>query len=364
MSAYKDNVRGTWYSSFKIVDIQGKRKTITKRGFSTKREALAYENNFLNTQDGRLTMTFGDFVDQHYLPYIRSRIKESTLDTKEAILEKHILPYFKDKKLTDITNNIVIQWQNKIMSSCNENGEPYSQTYVKTIHLVLSAILNFAVKNFGLSKNPCSLVGSMGSERTKDEMQFWTLDEYKKVREEAMTSPLYFYAFEVLFWTGMREGEMLALTQNDIDFQACTIRISKTFHRAHDKDFITPPKTFNSNRIITIPKFLTEELKDYISQLYDYSPLDRLFKLPKSSLSRQLDKFAREAGVKEIRVHDLRHSHVSLLIDQGYSALAIAKRVGHKAIDITYRYSHLFPHVQETIATTLDELEREGDKDE
>ncbi len=362
MSAYKDNERGTWYASFKIVDISGNRKTITKRGFATKREAIQYETNFIQSNDGRLTMTFGKFVEEHYLPYIKSRIKQSTFDTKVAILKKHILPYFQDRKLTDITNNLIIQWQNKIMSLKTEAGETYSQTYLKTIHLVLSAILNFGVKNFGIPKNAAALVGAMGSNNTIKEMEFWTLEEYKKVRDAAMEYPVYFYAFEVLYWTGMREGEMLALTQNDIDFQASTIRISKTFHRAHDEDIITTPKTANSNRIITIPKFLTEELKDYINQLYDYSPSDRLFKLPKSSLTRKLDSFARKAEVKEIRVHDLRHSHVSLLIDQGYTALAIAKRVGHKAIDITYRYSHLFPHVSEGIATTLDGLE--GGKDE
>lgn len=357
MSAYKDAERGSWYASFKYIDIYGNRKTVTKRGFATKREALTYESNFLLSKDGKLNMTFGDFVREHYLPYIKSRIKDSTLDTKTAVLEKHILPYFKDKKLNAITNNMIIQWQNKIMSLKNENGENYSQTYVKTIHLVLSAILNFAVKNFGLAKNPAALVGSMGSKNTREEMQIWTLDEYKRVRDAAMESPFYYYAFEVLYWTGMREGEMLALTGNDVDFENNTIRISKTYHRAKKEDIVTSPKTANSNRIISIPEFLKEELKEYIAQLYDYDPADRLFKLQKSSLSRRLAKYAKEAGVKRIRIHDLRHSHVSLLINNGYTALAIAKRVGHKSIDITYRYSHLFPHVQETIADTLATLE-------
>lgn len=362
MSAYKDNERGTWFASFKIVDINGERKTITKRGFATKREALAYENNFLESKDGKLNMTFGDFVQKHYLPYIKARIKESTLDTKIAVLEKHVLPYFKDKKLNEITNNLVIKWQNKIMSIKGENGKPYSKTYLSTIHTVLASILNFAVQNFDLKKNPASIVGSMGSKTMSDEMKFWTLEEYQKVREVAMDFPVYYYAIEVLFWTGMREGEMLALTGNDVDFEANTIRVSKTYHRAHVKDVITSPKTTNSNRIVTIPTFLAEELKDYISQIYDYKPEDRLFTLHKSSLTRKLDSFAREAGVQEIRVHDLRHSHVSLLINNGYNAVAIAKRVGHKSIDITYRYSHLFPHISENIATTLDGLE--GGKDE
>ena len=94
--------------------------------------------------------------------------------------------------------------------------------------------------------------------------------------------------------------------------------------------------------------------------IYDPDPTERAFPVTKSFLAKELQRGAAAAGVKRIRVHDLRHSHVSLLIHMGYSAVAIAKRVGHKSIDITYRYAHLFPSVQSKMASGLNLL-READ---
>ena len=109
-----------------------------------------------------------------------------------------------------------------------------------------------------------------------------------------------------------------------------------------------------------MPAFLCEEIQDYFSMVYDLRPNDRAFPVTKSFLSRELERGAAESGVKRIRVHDLRHSHVSLLIDMGFSAFAIADRLGQEAIDVTYRYAHLFPSVQESMATALNES-REDD---
>lgn len=89
-------------------------------------------------------------------------------------------------------------------------------------------------------------------------------------------------------------------------------------------------------------------------------PTDRIFTVAKSYLHREMDRGAKETGVKRIRIHDLRHSHISLLIDMGFTALAIAERVGHESIDITYRYAHLFPTRQTEMADKLD-MERKGD---
>ena len=105
-----------------------------------------------------------------------------------------------------------------------------------------------------------------------------------------------------------------------------------------------------------MPAFLVEELRDYVNMIYDLNPGDRLFPVCKSYLYRMMKKGAEQAGVKKIRVHDLRHSHVSLLIHMGYSAVAIAERVGHESVDITYRYAHLFPTIQEDMAFKLNQM--------
>ena len=167
------------------------------------------------------------------------------------------------------------------------------------------------------------------------EMLFWTKAEYLKFAEAMMDKPLSYYAFEMLYWCGVREGELLALTPGDFDFEKQTVTISKSYQRIKGKDVITDPKTPKSNRVIQMPAFLCEEMRDYIKSLYGVKPTDRIFTVTKSYLHREMDRGAKEAGVKRIRIHDLRHSHISLLIDMGFTALAIADRVGHESIDIT-----------------------------
>lgn len=91
-----------------------------------------------------------------------------------------------------------------------------------------------------------------------------------------------------------------------------------------------------------------------------FKPDQRIFEVTKSYLHHEMDRGAKAAGVKRIRIHDLRHSHVSLLIEMGFSALAIADRVGHESVDITYKYAHLFPSKQQEMAQKLDMERKEG----
>ena len=150
-----------------------------------------------------------------------------------------------------------------------------------------------------------------------------------------------------------QRGELLALTPADFDFEKETVTINKSYQRLNGQDLITTPKTEKSNRTIAMPQFLSDEIQDYLKMLYDIGENDRMFTVTKSYLYREMERGAKEAGVKRIRVHDIRHSHVSLLIDMGFSATAIADRVGHESIDITYNYAHLFPSKQTEMADKL-----------
>ena len=193
----------------------------------------------------------------------------------------------------------------------------------------------------------------MGKKKNR-EMLFWTKEEYLKFAEVMMDKPMSYYAFEMLYWTGIREGELLALTPADFEFEKRTVTICKSFQHLNGRDIITSTKTEKSNRTIQLPKFLCDEMQDYLKMLYDVGLEDRMFPVTKSYLHREMDRGAKEAGIKRIRIHDIRHSHVSLLIDMGFSATAIADRVGHESIDITYNYAHLFPSKQAEMADKLD----------
>lgn len=357
MPAYKDPAKGTWYVSFYYVNWKGERERKLKRGFSTKRDALEFEREFLQQKTADLTMTFEAFV-KIYIEDMKNRIRQHTWKTKTSIIEGKLLPYFKDKKMSEITPKDVIQWQNEMMSYRDKNGRAFSPVYLKTLHNQLSAIFNHAVKYYELKSNPAAKAGNMGKEKSK-EMLFWTKDEYLKFAEAMMDKPISYYAFEMLYWCGLRLGELLALTSSDFDFIKSTVTINKSYQRLDGEDVITEPKTPKSNRNIKMPDFLCEEMKEYIESLYGHKPTDRIFPVTKSYLHHEMNRGCKAQGVKRIRVHDIRHSHVSLLIEMGFSAVAIADRVGHESIDITYRYAHLFPSKQTEMATQLN-IQREG----
>lgn len=169
-----------------------------------------------------------------------------------------------------------------------------------------------------------------------------------------MDKPISYYAFQMLYWTGIREGELLALTPADFDFEKGTVKISKTYQRIKGEDMITSPKTKKSNRTVQMPDFLCTEMQEFFDMQYGLKRKDRIFNITKSYLHHEMDIGSKAAGVKRIRIHDLRHSHISLLIDMGFSAVAIADRVGHESIEITYRYAHLFSSKQKEMAIKLD----------
>lgn len=360
MPAYKDEKHGTYYASFYYTDYTGVKKKKLKRGFAKKRDALEWERQFLMQKNADLRMTFGAFVEI-YRADKRDRLRENTWESKDNMIDTKILPYFKDRVISEIEPKDVIAWQNQIMSMRKKDGTPYSQTYLKSVHSQLSAIFNHAVRYYRLRQNPAEIAGNMGKD-THKEMLFWTQDEYLKFADAMMDKPLSYYAFEVLYWCGIREGELLALTPADFDLDRCTLTISKSYQRLKGRDVITAPKTPKSNRTIKIPRFLADEIRDYLKSLYGVKPTDRMFPVTKHYLHHEMDRGAKAANVKRIRIHDLRHSAISLLIDLGFSATAIADRVGHESIDITYRYAHLFPTKQSEMADRLDiERMKKGD---
>ena len=332
MAAFKNDKNGTWYTMFRYTDWKGERKQKCKRGFATKREALEWEQEFLMQKRADLDMTFESFVEI-YMNDLKNRIREHTWHTKISIIETKLLPYFKGKKMCEIAPKDIIQWQNEMMRMRNTKGMPFSATYLKTIHNQISAIFNHAVRFYELGSNPAAKAGSVGKKEAT-EMLFWTKEEYLKFADSMMNKPLSFYAFEVLYWCGLRLGEMLALTAEDFNFEKNTVSVTKSYQRLNRKDIITEPKTPKSKRVIQIPDFLSEEIQEYIKLFYEYTPTDRLFPVTKSYLHHEMTRGAKEQGIKRIRIHDLRHSHISLLIDMGFSAVAIADRVGHESIDI------------------------------
>lgn len=352
------STNGTWEVQCWYRDFFGKRHKKHRRGFASKAEASKWEREFLLKAEGSPQMTFADFVEV-YEADKKPQLKLNTWLTKKAIIDNKILPFFGSKKLDEITAQDVIAWQNALSTSViPSTGKPYSKTYIRTVANQLSAILNHAVKYYGLAKSPYARVDKVKKAKPLN-VDFWTKDEYLRFADAIMDKPLSFTAFELLYFTGIREGELLALIPSDFDFSKKLLRITRSYQRIRGQDVITDPKTAKSIRTIAVPDFVIDEVREFIA-LEGFAPEERMFKVTKSYLYHEMRRGCESSDVKTIRVHDIRRSHVSLLIDLGFSALAIADRMGHEAVDITFRYADLFPNVQSDMAKALESLKGGG----
>lgn len=342
MPAYKQK-NGTWSARFYYKDFTGKSIPKQKRGFKTKREALEYERKFIDKMAHSSDMLFSSLW-KNYQEDKANLIRPHTWSIKMGIFEKHILPYFENFKITEITTAHIVKWQNEILD------KQFAPTYTKTINNQLSAILNHAVRYYGLPKNPVRLAGSIGKKQSGN-IDVWTLEDLTKVLEYYETryhpqldNKMYQAIFALMFFTGIRVGEMLALTHDDIDFENKTVAINKSYQRLNGKDVITTPKTDYSIATLSAPDLAVFYLKQYIDTLYEPRGSDRLFYATgKSQLSRQITTISSKIDVPRIRVHDLRHSHATFLIKSGVNIKIVQHRMRHKDIQTTLNtYAHLW----------------------
>lgn len=353
MPTYKNEATGSWYCAFYYTDWLGNRKKKKKEGFKTQREAKTFERQFIEKAEASPDMSFGTLVSI-YMEDCKTRLKPTTYSGKECLINTKLLPFFEEMPINKIEPATIRKWQNTLM----EDESDYSQTYLKTIHNQISAIFNFASKYYKLQTNPARVCGSMGK-KNAESMLFWTVEEFRKFLPFISDKPVSKLAFEILFWTGIRSGELLALTLNDFDFDAKTLSITKNYARHEGEDLIMEPKTPKSRRLIAVPTFLCALVQKYAEQLYDYEPNERLFPVTKSYLHSEMTRGTKKSGIKRIRVHDLRHSHASMLIEEGFSALLISERLGHESIETTLQtYSHLYPNKQIEVANRLDQMNK------
>ena len=358
MPAYKytlKNGKTMWYAAFNYTDWTRKHKHTCKRGFKTQREAKEYERSILDQQNNSNDILFSSLVE-NYLEDMSHRLKPTTMENKRNIIEGKLLPYFSRLKICDIDTIKVRKWQNELISFRDETGKPYSQTYLKTVHNQLSAILNYAVAHYNLPSNPCRAAGSIGKSKA-GEMKYWTQEQYETFSQNIQKSAVKL-AFDILFYTGMRSGELLALTPADI-LPDKRISINKNFAKVKGEELFLVPKTPKSIRSIAIPDFLFDDIHEYISKLGGIEQGDRIFYFTKSALEKEIKRVAEKTGLPQIRVHDLRHSHASMLIDMGFDIWEISERLGHESVKTTLdTYSHLYPDKDQKLADRLNQFRR------
>lgn len=360
MPVYKDKKRKTWYCQFSYMDWKGKCHQKRKRGFKREKDAKEWEAAFKAKQIKTSDIPMPELIN-NYMEDMSTRLKPTTMATKEHLINTKILPVFEKFRACDITPLDIRRWHNELITYKTKQGEPYSDTYLRTIHNQMSALMNYGVVFYNLAQNPCVASGNIGSSDAET-MKIWTLDEYEHFVSYEKKSATK-VAFDIFFWTGCREGELLALTPSDFwrEGNDCIMNIDKNYQVVNGVEYFLTPKQPSSIRKLVIPEFLYKEVKEYICLLYECAPDERIFYFRKDHLLNEMKKVSAIAGVEPIRIHDLRHSHASLLIEMGFNILMVSKRLGHKNVQTTWRtYAHLYPDKDSMLASQLSNVKVQG----
>lgn len=354
MPTYKDK-NNKWYCQFYYTDPDtGKRKKKLKRGFTRKKDAKQWEEDFLDSLPKHNSFLFRDLVAQ-YLEKQRDVWKPSTYYIFSGQIESKITSYFGDMDIHEITVDTVEEWHRYLRSQTTTHGAPLSSSSIALSHRQLSSIFNYGIKRGLLERNPAALAGNVKTK--KRTVTFWTAAEFNRFITTFDPDDMLHTVYMTLFYTGMRLGELLALQIKDFDYQTRTIRITKTLHVINGEVVIQTPKTAAGDRVVIINQSLADEIRDYLSRLYDYKESDRLFYVSKKKVEQYMVTHAEMAGVKRIRVHDLRHSHASLLIEMGYQPILIAERLGHESPQMVLKvYGHLYPSKHSEVADRLETI--------
>lgn len=290
--------------------------------------------------------TMSDTIDDYYR-YAKYKLKLTTLDSHKYAINNHILPFWKDKNIYDITINDYLAWIQYIEDKNNSSAfDKKVISYFKSLYNYLS--LQYGIQNIPKDVGTITIKHNINNEPSSN---VWTEKEFKRFIQSVDDS-MYEALFELLFFTGIRKGELLALTFNDIDFKNNVISINKTISKEHfnGERIIMPPKTKKSNRKITVNKNIIKKIfklkKYYLDNFKYYNDDFFIFggikPIPCTTLDRKKNYYCDKAKVKRIRIHDFRHSHATILHNRGTDYKVIQERLGHSSISTTLDiYVHL-----------------------
>ncbi len=358
MAIYKDKKRNTWYFRIYVVEKNGIKKQKTRSGFKTKSEAKKAENNFvLNYNSMCDNLLFFDLY-KIYITHKEQDLKYQSYRSIKNRFENHILPFFKNYKINNIRAKDYIEWKEYILK------KNYSYKYNSSLHICMVNILNFACSFYNLSENIASKVGNFSKRNYFPQVNFWTYEEFLKFIS-CVDDIVYYSLFNTLYFTGMRIGECLALNWNDIDGDY--ININKTLIRGDTNNpSFNPPKTVGSLRHIKIDdnlKLILKNLKSYYSKFVGYNKNWFVFggikPLATTTIDNKKNYYSKIAKVKNIRIHDFRHSHATLLLSNGLPATLISRRLGHSDVSTTLNiYSHFVPQDEDRAIIILNNLKK------
>ena len=352
----------SWFVDLAYKDLLGKRHRYHSKKFATRREAKDHEAEYkmkIKNQNEFTDLTFKDLIQEHY-QYQQDKVKVTTLSNYRNMMV--YLEPLENIKLESFNIRHFEMWRQFM------NSKPISTRYKNGVYKYLKALMNFGTKWYDINfvKVYNKMANFTNPNERKKEMAFYTLEEFQKFLS-VETDLKFRCAFQTLFYCELRNGELRGLTWNDINFNRSTLTVNKNIVKVPDpktgKPYtVTSPKTSSSYRTIPIPNFLLKDLSDLYNDDANYYGFGdswyvfgNIDPLAATTLLDRKTKNAFMARVKDIRIHDFRHSCASLLIDSGANITLVAKYLGHSKIDETLNtYSHMYQNRLDTIVNIIE----------
>lgn len=362
MPIYKGDKRGSWYVKMQIELPDGTKKQHKKTGFTSQADAKEYEAKMISgATEYTSNLTFEN-VASKYLDWYRPRRKPASYAKVDAIMRTYLIPYFGKKKIDKIRSADIIDWQDYMMKT--EFPDRWGKRHAKlandtllAIHTRLSAVFNFGIKHYNLRLNPAAVVGNFELKPVK-RLDFWEVHEFEEFYN-VIDNDKYKIAFLLLYYGGIRKGELLGLQWKNISKDMKRIYIENSA----GKFGVDDTKTESSERYVPLNESLIDFIFKYKASLPPFSDDDEFYVLGEhgakplsaSQLDRMYDKYIEKSKVRRITIHEFRHSHASYLINNGCSIRIVADRLGHKDVAETLNtYSHLYPDSQDEVIKIIE----------
>ena len=358
MASYEQNsTNRQWSVRFRVVEF-GKVKNKRLSGYKTKKEAEQGYRDYLDSnmviskKSNNHDITFAQLYKK-YQEYSNTKLKVSSIYDRDGIFNNQLLPVFQDMKIFEISKKDILTWQTNITK------QGYSYEYKSKLRRNLGSLFKFATMYYDLPNNPVYQVEPFRRTESKKEMPIWSIDNFRDFISTFEDTDLYRVFFTLLYLTGCHKGEAMALIWQDIDFVKKTIRINKNLTRkVQNKTYEIVSTKTNEIRTILIPDVLVDILKTHKQLSKNHKSTDFVFggdyPIANTTTTKAFRNHIKLADVPEIHIHCLRHSHVSLLINNGENIVTIAKRLGHSSVEQTLNtYAHLMPDTEQEMVQKL-----------
>lgn len=365
-----------WYYVITYTDIKGKKRYRYSKMYKDRQTAEAEELRFKTKRDNPLMVKFS-VVASEYFDYMYKTKKESTVYSYENAYKKNIEPYFESFYINSINIQHINYWKSEM------EKKKFRITYLNKMLNILKGIFDYAIQNYSLDSNVAALSGRFQKVQEsvvadENKLRYITFDNFKKLID-VIDDNMWKTFFIFLYYSGMRKGEVQALNWNDIDFNNNEIIVNKTLSvKTKEASYkITSTKNY-INRRIKMSKTLRKQLIEYKKECMEYADFredwfvfgNSRF-LPSTTIDHHKHNYFKQLdNIPEITIHEFRHSHVSLLINEYIKTskeknmkvdtskffLMMSDRMGHSIKVMQETYMHLFPTIQDEVVDLLDNL--------